>query len=113
MVAALDWQSVLVGAVGAIVAAIIVIGAVLTALGQIGRAWTWVMQRFRPAPPRVDLESSGGKSSHDRDEKTGEITWNFVQPAVKANADGRVTFGRCVFGAGQGVFGSARRFACE
>jgi hypothetical protein len=59
MVAALDWQFYLLG----IATIIILIGGVLAALGQIGRAWRWVMQRFRPAPPRIELESSGGSHS--------------------------------------------------
>jgi hypothetical protein len=78
MLAAIDWKSFLLG--GATL--IILLGGVLAALGQIGRAWTWALQRFRPAPPRVDLESSGGQSSHQRDETTGEITWTDVRPAM-------------------------------
>jgi hypothetical protein len=66
MVAALDWQFYLLG----IATIIILIGGVLAALGQIGRAWRWVMQRFRPAPPRIELESSGGSHSQQRDEAT-------------------------------------------
>jgi hypothetical protein len=78
MLAAFDLQSFLLG----VAALIILTGGVLAALGQVGRAWTWVFQRFRPAPPRVDLESSGGLSSHQRDEATGEITWTEVQPSL-------------------------------
>ena len=83
MLAALDWLSILVGAAGAI----ILLGGVLAALGQIGRTWTWAMGRFRPAPPRVDLEGSGGMHSSQRDAATGEITWNFVQPSFTVRND--------------------------
>jgi hypothetical protein len=83
MLAAFDWQSAVLGAL----ALIVLIGAVLGALGQIGRAWTWVMQRFRPAPPRIDLESSGGVSSHQRDEATGEVTWEYVRPSFTVRND--------------------------
>lgn len=76
MLAALDWQSVLVGAAGTI----ILIGGVLAALGQIGRAWSRLVQRFRPEHPRLELESAGGTHSQERDEATKEITWINVKP---------------------------------
>lgn len=87
MLAALDWQSVLVGAAGTI----IIIGGVVAALGQIGRAWSFVMQRFRPAPPRIELESAGGSHSQQRDEATGEITWVNVHPGFTVHNNERVS----------------------
>lgn len=83
MLAALDPLSLLLGAAGAIV----LFGAVLAALGQIGRAWSWALQRFRPTPPRVELESSGGMHSSEKDAATGEITWNFVRPSFNVRND--------------------------
>jgi hypothetical protein len=65
------------------------IGGVLAALGQIGRAWRWVIQRFRPAPPRIELESSGGSHSQQRDVATGEITWvNFIRGSRSTTTSG-------------------------
>jgi hypothetical protein len=77
LLTALDWLSILVGAAGAI----ILIGGVLAALGQIGRAWGWVMQQFRPAAPRVELDGAGGSYSQERDETTKKITWIGVSPS--------------------------------
>jgi hypothetical protein len=79
MLAAIDWQSYLLG----VATIIILVGAVLGAFGQIGRAWTWIREQISgPPPPRFDLENSGGQSSHERDEATGEITWTNVRPTI-------------------------------
>jgi hypothetical protein len=79
MLAALDPLSILLGAA----ATIVLIGAVLGALGQIGRAWSWVMQRVRPAAPSIEIEGMGGTHSQKRDEETREITWVDVRPAFR------------------------------
>jgi hypothetical protein len=76
MLVAFAWQTYLLG----FVSGIILLGALLGALGQIGRTWTSLRQWFRPAPPRLELESSGGSYSHERDPATGEITWVNVCP---------------------------------
>jgi hypothetical protein len=77
MLAAIDRASFFLG----IATLIILVGGVLGALGQIGRAWAWAMQRFRPPPPRVELESLGGTHSSERDEASGGLTWHSVRPS--------------------------------
>jgi hypothetical protein len=83
VLAAFDWKSAVLGALGLL----ILVGGALAALGQIGRTWTWAVQRFRPSPPRVELEGWGGQSSHQRDEVTKEITWTDVRPGFVVRND--------------------------
>jgi hypothetical protein len=80
VLAAIDWPSFLLGSVGAIVALIILVGGLLTALGRIGDAWSSITVRLRPPPPRVEVESAGGTHSSERDETSGELTWHSVRP---------------------------------
>ncbi len=67
MILAFDWQTFGAG----VIAGIIALGAVLGALGQIGRAVRGVRAFLKPHPPNVTLYGPGASTPRTRDPETG------------------------------------------
>lgn len=79
MILAFDWQTFGAG----VIAGIIALGAVLGALGQIGRAVRGVCAFLKPHPPNVTLYGPGASTPRTRDPETGWVQWGEVVPSFK------------------------------
>jgi hypothetical protein len=77
MLASLDWWQAILGVLGLLG----LIGGAIGALVYFGRFWRWLTRKLRPTPPRLELESSGGSHSQQRDQDTGMITYSAVHPS--------------------------------
>jgi hypothetical protein len=85
MILAFAWKTYLLG----VVSVLLLIAAVLGALGQIGAALRWIKERFRPSPPsRVKFKSLGGTISRVVDVNNRFVGWDKLQPDFAVRNDG-------------------------
>ena len=85
MLLAFAWKTYLLG----VITTLLLVAAVLGALGQIGAALRWVRQRFWPSPPaRIKFKVLGARLSRSIDINNRFVGWDYVLPDCAVRNDG-------------------------